>query len=106
MQLLTAWHDAIFRQTVCLLQDFCPCENQCNNQMFSRRQYAKVAVVRCGPNQKGGLGMDKSQHNNSSCWVPFLALSSSGGAHASFSDESIAVTCSCPYLTCSCVACV
>ncbi len=34
---------------ICLLcdtlQDFCPCENQCTNQMFTRKQYAKVAVV-------------------------------------------------------------
>jgi hypothetical protein len=29
-----------------LLQDFCPCEHKCNNQMFTRKQYAKLAVVR------------------------------------------------------------
>lgn len=29
------------------LQDFCPCENQCNNQMFTKKQYAKLAVVSC-----------------------------------------------------------
>jgi len=28
-----------------LMQDFCPCENSCNNQMFTRKQYAKLSVV-------------------------------------------------------------
>ncbi|KAF6266782.1 hypothetical protein COO60DRAFT_1265640 [Scenedesmus sp. NREL 46B-D3] len=30
-------------------EDFCPCENQCNNQMFTKKQYAKLAVRRAGP---------------------------------------------------------
>jgi hypothetical protein len=41
---------------MCVLQDFCPCENQCNNQMFTKKQYAKLAVV------------------SSSCWRHDLVL--------------------------------
>ncbi len=27
------------------LQEFCPCNKRCSNQMFSRREYAKLEVV-------------------------------------------------------------
>lgn len=31
-----------------LLQGFCPCEDHCTNQVFSKKQFAKLDVVRAG----------------------------------------------------------
>jgi hypothetical protein len=33
------------------LQGFCPCESHCTNQMFTRKQYAKLSVVSCSSQQ-------------------------------------------------------
>eukprot|EP00879_Flechtneria_rotunda_P011715 GHRR01012236.1.p1 GENE.GHRR01012236.1~~GHRR01012236.1.p1 ORF type:complete len:1545 (+),score=749.24 GHRR01012236.1:1019-5653(+) len=30
-------------------EDFCPCEHHCTNQMFTKKQYARLAVRRAGP---------------------------------------------------------
>lgn len=73
----------LYLSAACLLhgclQDFCPCESQCTNQMFTRKQYAKVAVV-SGSCCDGRQGLPE-RATSCSCSVAHTAGSTSPAVH-------------------------
>jgi hypothetical protein len=65
------------------LQDFCPCESQCTNQMFTRKQYAKVAVV-----SSSCLALRAFLNQPPAAGVPWLTVGSAYPAVQGLADLS------------------